>query len=227
MYSQPCLWRVCSWWAAAWHSGYRRRRRAAAEVSRRDNGSASGGISKVSRAERRVLDGQGLGARALASFVWAGAFDGISWKPFMSFSPVLWRPWLFDVFQNTAFDSNTKTVLLSKQCFSKKYQNGITFKSNVFNVIFLKCVFKVLLNWPHVYQNSVSDSNTKTALLSKQCLSKKYQHGITFKANVSNVISSKWFFNVLLNWRLSVKTLFLTVIPKQYYCQKQCFDRHR
>ena len=55
--------------SAAWRGGYRRRRRAAAEVSRRGNGSARGSVSTVSRAERRVLDGQGLGARALASIV--------------------------------------------------------------------------------------------------------------------------------------------------------------
>ena len=76
-----------------------------------------------------------------------------------------------------------------------------------------------------VSQNTAFDSNTKTVLPSKQCFSKKYQHGIPFKANVSNVISSKLFFKVLLNWRLSVKTHFLTVIPTRYYYQKQCFSK--
>ena len=65
------------------------------------------------------------------------------------------------VFLNTVFQSTIKftmsfkTLLLAvipkryycqKHCFAKKYQNGITFKSNVFKVIFSEWFFSVLLN---------------------------------------------------------------------------------
>ena len=92
-------------------------------------------------------------------------------------------------------DSNTKTVLLSKQCFSKSYQNGSTSKSNIFKVIVSKWFFVVWLNWRSLSKQCF-DSNTKTVLLSKRCFSK-----------TDDVFQNS----------------ALTVIPKRYYCQISVF----
>ena len=121
------------------------------------------------------------------------------------------------------FDSNTKTVLLSTQCFSKIYQNGITFKSNIFKVIVSKWLFEVLLNW-RCLSKQWFDSNTKTVLLSKYCFSKIYQNGITSKSNIFKVIVSKWLFEVLLNWRCLSKQCFDSN-TKTVLLSKRCFSK--
>ena len=84
-----------------------------------------------------------------------------------------------------------------------------------------QCIIKLTMSFKTLLLTVIP----KRYYCQRSCFSKKYQNGITVKAIVSNVISSKWFFKVLLNWRLSVKTMFLTVIPTRYYCQKQCFSK--
>ena len=61
---------------------------------------------------------------------------------------------VFDVFLNWCLSVKTlfltvipKRYYCQKLCFSKKYSNGSTFKSNVFKVIFSKSFFKVILHW--------------------------------------------------------------------------------
>ena len=78
------------------------------------------------------------------------------------------------VFQsNIALTMSFKTLLLTvipkryycqKQCFSKIYQNGITFETNVFKLIFQNG-FSMYYQRNDVCQNTASDSNTKTVLL--------------------------------------------------------------
>ena len=107
--------------------------------------------------------------------------NGISFKS--NVFKVIFSKWLVEVLLNgrclskQCFDSNTQTVLLSKQCFSKKYHNGITIKTNRY-------------------------------YCQKQCFSRKHQHGITFKTNVFQVIFSECFFNLLLNWHCLSKLCF-------------------
>ena len=57
------------------------------------------------------------------------------------------------------------------------------FQCNIFKIVF-RCIFKLT----SVCQNSVSDSNTKTVLLSEAVFFKKYSNGSTFKSNVFKVI---------------------------------------
>ena len=80
-----------------------------------------------------------------------------------------------------------KRYYCQSSCFSKKYQNGITFKANVSNNI-SKMVFSMYFQINDVCQNTASDSNTNAVLLSEAV-----------------------FFKEILKW---------------FYFQIQCFQIH-
>ena len=126
------------------------------------------------------------------------------------------------IFSELVFNVLWNWRCLSKHCFWQKYQNGITiralffkeipkwyyilsycFQCNIFKIVF-RCIFKLT----SVCQNSVSDSNTKTVLLSEAVFFKKYSNGSTFKSNVFKVIFSKFFSRVILRWRCLSKHCF-------------------
>ena len=80
-----------------------------------------------------------------------------------------------DVSQNTAFDSITKTVLLSYYCQSSVFQRNtkmvLPFKL-LFPMYYLHNCFRCIFKLTSVCQNSVSGSNTKTVLLPEAVLFK-------------------------------------------------------
>ena len=94
------------------------------------------------------------------------------------------------------------------------------FQSNIFKIVF-RCIFKLA----SVCQNSVSGSNTKTVLLSaavfvKEILKWFFFQIECFQSLIFNIVCHRY-----ITLTMSSKTLFLTVIPFRYYCQKQCFAK--
>ena len=77
--------------------------------------------------------------------------------------------------QSSVFQRNTKMVSPAKLMVSPAKLMVSPAK-----LIFSKWVFQSIIKLTGVCQNTASDSNTETVLLSKQCFSKKYQNGITF-----------------------------------------------
>ena len=94
------------------------------------------------------------------------------------------------------------------------------FQSNIFKIVF-RCIFKLT----SVCQNSVSDSNTKTVLLSEAVFFKEILKWFYFQIKCVQSHSFKIVFRSNIALAMSFKTLLLTVIPKRYYCQKQCFSK--
>ena len=128
---------------------------------------------------------------------------------------VVFSKWLSEVFLNWrclskhCFDSNTKTVLLSKRCFSTQYHNGITIKTSVFKVIFSKWFFKLLLNW---------------RCLSKHCFWVYYQNGITVKAGFFKEIP-KWYYFLSYCFQCNnLKIVFLGIFKLTSVCQNSVSD---
>ena len=94
------------------------------------------------------------------------------------------------------------------------------FQCNIFTIVF-RCIFKLT----SVCQNSVSDCNSKTVLLSvavffKGLLKRLYFQIYCFQSHIFKIVSQSDIASTM-----SFKTLLLTVIPKRYYCQTQCFSK--
>ena len=123
-----------------------------------------------------------------------------------------------DVCQNTASDSNTKTVLLSEAVFFKEILKWFYFQIQCFQSHISKIVFQSNIALAMSFKTLLLTVIPKRYYCQKQCFSKIYQNGIT---NIFRMV-----FQCIIKLTMSLKTLLLTVIPKRYYYQSSVFQRN-